>query len=268
TYEAGFSQWPPVGAVTRLHLGADGALSATAPARTTTASFRPNPAVRPADDLAGSANAWAAQPRYHWTEVPAANGVAFQTPAFTTDTTIVGPASLDLMLKSTAKVTDLQVTVTEVQPHGTCSSGAGCSSTGPVEEYVTSGFLRSSNRTLTAASTALDPVPTYLAADRKNLPAGRFTLVRIPVDPIAHTFRAGTSLRIVLSAPGGDRPSWTFLTPATDNKVVDTLALGGADGSSLVVNEVAGVVPTAALPACGSLRGEPCRADAALGNQS
>jgi hypothetical protein len=44
--------------------------------------------------------------------------------------------------------------------------------------------------------------------------------------------------------------------------------LGGTNGSSLVVNEVAGVVPTPTLPACGALRGEPCRAYAPLGNQS
>jgi hypothetical protein len=91
--------------------------------------------------------------------------------------------------------------------------------------------------------------------------------VRIPVDPIAHTFRAGTRLRIVISAPGGDRPSWTFDTPATHGAVVDTVALGGPHGSSLVVNEVGGVVPSSALPACGALRGEPCRAYAPLGNQ-
>ena len=35
-----------------------------------TASFRPDPSVRPADDLAASANAWAAQPPYNWTTVP------------------------------------------------------------------------------------------------------------------------------------------------------------------------------------------------------
>jgi hypothetical protein len=121
---------------------------------------------------------------------------------------------------------------------------------------------------LTSASTALDPVPTYLAADKKNLPTGTFTLVRIPVDPIAHSFRAGTSLRIVISAPGGDRPSWTFETPATHNQVVDTVALGGSRGSTLVVNEVGGVVPPTALPACGALRGEPCRAYTLLGNEA
>jgi uncharacterized protein len=255
TYSAGFSSWPPAGTVTTFSLGSDGSLSAKPAPAATTASFRPNPAVRPADDLSSSANAWAAQPPYNWTTVPAANGIAFQTPAFTSDTTIVGDASLNLMLKSTAKVTDLQVTVTEVRPGET------------QEEYITSGFLRSSNRTLSSASTALDPVPTYLAADKKNLPSGTFTLVRIPVDPIAHTFRAGTRLRIVISAPGGDRPSWTFETPATHNDVVDTVALGGNDGSTLVVNEVAGVVPTPGLPACGALRGEPCRPYALLGNQ-
>jgi predicted acyl esterase len=269
TFEAGFSQWPPAGTVVRYSLGPNGTLSTTPPTTRTTAGFRPNPAVRPADDLASSANAWAAQPPYNWTTVPAPNGIAFQTPVFTKDTTIVGPASLDLMLKSTAAVTDLQVTVTEVRPEGLCTDQtAGCTNSSPLEQYITSGFLRSSNRTLTAASTALDPVPTYLASDKKNLPPGRFTLVRIPVDPIAHTFRAGTALRIVISAPGGDRPSWTFQTPATHNQVLDTVSLGGASGSTLVVNQVAGVVPTPTLPACGALRGEPCRAYQPLGNQT
>jgi hypothetical protein len=172
------------------------------------------------------------------------------------------------MLKSTAPVTDLQVTVTEVRQ--TCVGDEICPQEAlpGKEEYITSGFLRSSNRTLSSASTALDPVPTYLASDKKNLPAGKFTLVRIPVDPIAHTFRAGTSLRIVISAPGGDRPSWTFETPATHNKVVDTVALGGVAGSSFVVNEVAGVTPTATSPTCGALRGEPCRNYVPEGNQT
>lgn len=255
-YDAGFPTWPAPGTTVRLGLGPRGTLFTGAPPHSSTVAFRPDPAARPADDLPASANAWAAQPPYDWTTVPAANGVAFETPAFTTATTIVGPASLNLRLKSTAPVTDLQVTVTEVRPGET------------QEEYVTSGFLRSSDRTPSSASTPLDPVPTYQVADRHALPAGRFTLVRIPVDPIAHTFRPGTRLRIVISAPGGDRPSWTFRTPATHGAVLDTVAIGGAGGSALVVDEVAGVVPTAPLPACGALRGEPCRAYTRLGNQS
>jgi hypothetical protein len=80
-------------------------------------------------------------------------------------------------------------------------------------------------------------------------------------------FRAGTRLRIVISAPGGDRPEWAFATPTTDNRVLDSVALGAAAGSSLVVNMVSGVQAPAAMPVCGALRGEPCRPYKALGNQ-
>jgi hypothetical protein len=127
--------------------------------------------------------------------------------------------------------------------------------------------LRSSNRTLTKASTALNPVPTYRAADRRNLVPGRYTLVRIPIDPIAHVFRAGTRLRVVVSAPGGDRPEWAFQTPLTADNILDTVAMGPGTRSSLVVNVAAGVDAPAAMPACGSLRGEPCRTYSTLGNQ-
>jgi hypothetical protein len=187
--------------------------------------------------------------------VPAENGIAFETEPFGAMTTVVGPASLDLYLKSSAAETDLQVTVTEVRPGDT------------EEEYVTSGFLASSNRTMAAGSTALDPVPTYLGADLRPLPKGSYTLVRIPVDPIGHVFRAGTRLRIVISAPGGDRPAWAFQTPVTANKVLDTVAMGSAVASSLVLDTVAAVPAPAAMPACGALRGEPCRPYVALGNQ-
>jgi predicted acyl esterase len=256
TFQAGFSTWPPTESIVRYSLGPGGSLDTNPPHGSSTVTFRPNAAVRPADDLSSSANAWAAQPPYDWTPVPAANGISFETPVFTEATTIVGPASLDLRLESTARVTDLQVTVTEVQPGET------------EEAYITSGFLSTSYRTLSAASTVLDPVPTYLASDRHNMPRGHFSLVRIPIDPIAYSFRPGTRLRIVISAPGGDRPSWMFDTPATHGSVIDTVALQSVDGSSLVVNEVRGVVPTTTLPACGALRGEPCRAYSPLGNQT
>ncbi|MGH9045826.1 MAG: CocE/NonD family hydrolase C-terminal non-catalytic domain-containing protein, partial [Acidimicrobiales bacterium] len=256
TASVGFSTWPPKGEVTRYFLGPDGSLTTAKAAKSTSASFRPNPAVRPATDLASSANAWAAQPPYDWTDVPAVNGIAFQSAPFKAMTTIIGPASLDLYLKSSAPVTDLQATVTEVRPGDR------------EEEYVTSGFLDSADRTLGASSSELDPVPTYLGSQRRPLPRGRYTLVRIPIDPIGHVFRAGTRLRIVISAPGGDRPSWAFLTPNTADRVLDTVALGGVAGSSLVVNVVPGVAAPAAMPACGALRGEPCRPYRPLGNQS
>ncbi len=251
TASAGFASWPPAGRITRYHLGAQGTLSTRRGARGEI-GFRPNPAVRPATDLPPSANAWAAQPPYDWTIVPAANGLGFETAPFAASTTIVGPASLELYLRSNAKVSDLQVTVSEVRPGG------------KEEEYVTSGFLRSSNQLLAPGSSALDPIPTYLASEHRSLSGMHATLLRIPIDPIAHVFRAGTRLRIVLSAPGGDRPEWAFATPDTHDRVLDTVELGR---STLVV-DVVNVHPQTAMPACGALRGEPCRPDSPLSNET
>jgi predicted acyl esterase len=253
TYEAGFTSWPPQGAVTRYYFGTHGTLG-THPGPSAATSFRPDPSARPATDLP-TGNAWAAQPPYIWTTVPTEAAVAFETSPFASATTVVGPVSLDLWLKSTAEVSDLQATVSEVRPGETG------------EEYITSGFLRSANRTLSSLSTTLMPVPTYLASDRRPLRPGRFTEVRIPIDPIAHTFRADTRLRVVISAPGGDRPAWAFDSPTTHGTATDTLALGGVEASSLAVNLVTGVAPAAALPACGALRGEPCRTYVPAANQ-
>jgi hypothetical protein len=92
-----------------------------------------------------------------------------------------------------------------------------------------------------------------------------YRLDKIPIDPIAHTFRPGTELRIVISAPGGDRPSWEFDT--VDHGQSATVGIGGIAASALIVNKVASVNSTSTLPTCGSLRGEPCRALRAEGNQ-
>jgi hypothetical protein len=254
TYSAGYTQWPPSGQVSTYYLGAGGSLAAQAPAISGRASFTLDPKARPATSLPIGDNPWVAAPAWNWTTVPAADGIGFQTAPFTRDTTIAGPATLDLWVKAAAAVEDYQVTVTEVRP----SAGR--------EEYVTSGFLRSSNRVEQGNSTALFTDPTYLASQARRLSSSRYSLVKIPVDPIVHTFRAGTELRLVLSAPGGDRPSWAFAT--LDHGQRATVAFGGKVASALVVDIVQGVSATAILPTCGTLRGEPCRVYQAEGNQA
>ena len=254
-WEQGFSTWPPRRAIaTTFYLGAGGQLSTRRPG-SSSASFRPNPALRPATDLAPSANPWSAQPPYDWTPVVGSEGLGFISAPLRNDTVVVGPASLNLMLASTAANTDIQATISEVRPDGE-------------EMYITSGFLRASDRALNRrASSALHPVPTYLASTARPLPRGRFVEVRIPIDPIAYAFRAGSRIRITLSAPGGDRPEWAFDTFQTRGKVLDTVALGGLRPSSLVLAVVPGLVPSDAQPACPSLRGEPCRRYVPAGNR-
>lgn len=132
------------------------------------------------------------------------------------------------------------------------------------EEYVTSGFLRSSNQVDPSDSTKLFTDPSYLAKDARELSPSSYRLVKIPIDPVVHTFRAGTELRVVISAPGGDRPSWEFDT--LDNGQSATVGLDGVAGSSLEVDLVQNVHNTHVLPACGTLRGEPCRTYQPEGN--
>jgi uncharacterized protein len=254
TYSADLSSWPPNGAVTKLRLGPGGALETRKPAVKGSASFTLDPSVRPATSLPPGDNPWAAQPDWDWTPVPPADGIGFETAPFTVPTTIAGPATLDLWVKSGTPVEDFQATITEVRPQA------------QQEEYVTSGFLRSDYQADNPDSTALFTDPTYQQGDERALSPTRYSLVKIPIDPIVHTFRPGTALRVVVSAPGGDRPEWTFDTLDAGQQA--KVGLGGHVASALVVDVVQGVDATPSLPACGSLRGEPCRAYVPEGNQA
>jgi hypothetical protein len=254
SYSAAFTQWPPKGKVRTYYFGASGAMNDKRLKPTATsgsATFTLDPSARPAIDLSPSANPWAADPPWNWTTVPAVDGIAFQTTPFTKDTTFVGPATLELWVKSSTPVEDFQATVTEVRPSAN------------QEEYITSGFLRSSNQTPLSDSTSLFTDPNYYDA-ATNLSPTSYKLVRIPIDPIAHTFRPGTELRVVVSAPGGDRPLWSFDT--VDSGQSATVGFGPVAASALVINQVH-VNVTTSLPTCGTLRGEPCRSYQAEGNQ-
>ena len=257
-WEANFAAWPPPAATTTtLDLGTGGTMTPTTSAHLTseaTASFQPNPAARPATDLPSTANVWAAQPPYNWTPVTGSDGLGFVSPVLSKNLVVVGPASLNLKIRSTALDTDLQATVTEVMPNGK-------------EMYVQSGFLRASDRALTrATSTATHPVPTYRAQAARALPRDGYTKVRIPIDPIGFAFRAGDRIRVTITAPGGTRPEWAFATYQTGGHVTDTVALGGSQPSSLVLSVVPGIKVPDAPPVCGSLRGQPCRDYVRAGN--
>ncbi len=158
TYSASAAQWPPAGKDETWWFGSGGVLSTRgrAPKAAGSDTVVLDPGARPADDLP-TGNAWAAAPPWDWTPVPAADGAGYQTAPFTSATTIAGPATLDLWVTSASPVVDLQATVTEVRP----SDGQ--------EEYVTSGFLRSSDQVDLPLSTGLFTVPSYLASDARDL---------------------------------------------------------------------------------------------------
>ena len=92
------------------------------------------------------------------------------------------------------------------------------------------------------------------------MPRGAFTLVRVPIFPVAHAFRAGSRIRVTVQAPGGDRPRWAFST-VDRGRHANTVTLGGARASRLVLPVVAGATAQGTpLPPPTALRGEPSRA--------
>ena len=215
-----------------------------------TASYLALPDATPATFYEGSGNGvWAADVEYDWQQGGAGTYAAFITQPLPADTAVVGSGSVDLWIESNLGDTDLEVTVSEVTPDGN-------------EVYVQSGWLRASHRALDeAASTRLRPVHTHRESDAAPLPDGEPTLVRVELFPFAHVFRAGSQVRLTVDAPGGNRAIWEFVTIASGEKVTITSDVERTSALVLPVVDLAalGINVPAARPACGALRGQPCR---------
>jgi hypothetical protein len=182
-------------------------------------------------------------------KVPDAPGgyAAYTSAPLARDLVAAGPASLDLWLTSTRPDTDLQVTVTEVRPDGQ-------------ETYVQRGWLRVSQRRLDPRlSTALRPYQTHRRLDVQSLVPGAPTLARVEVFPFAHAFRRGSRLRVWVDAPTGATGLWGFsFLPAPS---VNAVLHDPAHPSRLVLGVLPGAAARAPLPACDTLRNQPCRPD-------
>ena len=101
-----------------------------------------------------------------------------------------------------------------------------------------------------------------------RLPKGVLSLVRVPLLPVGHAFRAGSRLRVVVQPPGGNRPAWAFAALSYDHDVRLTVARSTAHPSRVVLPVVAGVDVPTRRPKCGSLRGQPCREYAPAANSN
>ena len=213
-------------------------------------SYSADPTALPATfydgtDQGGGNGVWRANVTYDWRSLPGGTGLGYITPPLATDTVVAGSGSVDLWIQSDAADTDLEVTITEVRPDGT-------------EIYVQSGWLRASHRALDeVASTDLHPVHTHSKDDAADLPAGEFVPVRVDLFPFAHPFRAGSQIRLTIDAPGNSRAIWAFRT-ISDGETV-TVAHDAERPSNLVLSVVPVTVTATMPPACGSLRGQPCR---------
>jgi uncharacterized protein len=248
TFEKRFSQWPPTETVPeRWYFHGDGSLQTDPPMETDSASsFELDPNAGDDGILAPGGDVWDPLPDYDWHELEPGHAAAFISAPLAQDLVMVGTGSVDLWIKSNEDDADLQVTLTEVRPDGK-------------EMYVQSGWLRASQRALSADATTLWPDQTHLAADASPLPAGQWTQARVAIAGFAHVFRAGSRIRVSVDTPGNSRAVWTFKLLTFPNQAVDTIAHEALYPSSVVLPVIPDVAVTTPLPPCPSLRGQPCR---------
>jgi uncharacterized protein len=250
-FEASFARFPLPGThAESWYLGTHGVLRIARPGSPGVDAFTWNPHARPATDFRGNTGPgglWGATPRYRWAVDPAGTALSYVSAPLTQDVVVVGAGALQGWLEAPTPDVDLQVTVSEVRPDG-------------VQTFVQSGWLRASERKLDrSASTPLEPVLSMRRADAAPLPRGRFVRVVVPLYYEGHVYRAGSRIRVTISAPGGDQPTWAFaeLTPGRPTTV--RVARGRVMPSRLVLPVVPGVGVPTGLPPCPGLRGEPCR---------
>lgn len=251
-FATSFDTWPPApDAARRFYLQPGGQLAAAPPIRRqSSSSYTPDLEEGQRGVLAPGARIWDRVPEWDWRDPSPTHGVAFESEPLAANVVTVGPASVDLWVRSTASDADLEVTISEVRADG-------------VEVYVQSGWLRASHRRLDEqASTPLFPRHTHLEKDAAPLPAGEFSNIRVAVDAFAHVFRAGSKVRLAVDTPGGSRADWRFELLELPEDAVHELAHDAARPSSLLLPVVPGVEVPSEVPPCPGLRGQMCRSAA------
>jgi len=236
-FEQSFARFPLPGTqAASWYLSAGGALGSAVSTPRSVDEFIWSPRVRGATDFTGNTGPgglWGARPDYHWTQNPSGTALSYLTAPLPANVVVVGAGALHAWIAASAPKVDLQVTVSEVRPDG-------------LETYVQSGWLRA------------------------GLHRGRFTSVTVPLYYEGHVYRAGSRIRVTISAPGGDQPSWAFanLLPGRDRRATVRVAYSRAMPSRLVLPVVPGVAVPTGLPPCPGLRGEPCRSYRPLANRT
>ncbi len=216
--------------------------------------FKWAPDARPPTDFtgnpgSGSGGLWTASPVYEWTQHPPGRALSYVSRKLKEDTSVLGAGEVQAWVRSSARNVDLQATISEVRPDGK-------------ETFVQSGWLRTGARKLDRKLSALTtPEPSLRRKDARTLPKGRWVKVRIPLYYEGHVYRAGSRLRVTVSAPGGDQPIWAFAETSTDPSGQPWVAIAHSRRypSRLVLPVVPGLGAPTPLPPCPGLRGQPCR---------
>ncbi|MEX0768019.1 MAG: CocE/NonD family hydrolase [Microthrixaceae bacterium] len=252
-YVQTFDTWPPENIQAQtLFTAPDGSLTESASTSDSADLFDEyiaDPAARPEtsqDNSEGKPLANFKDEPNNWVPLVSGKGLGYSSSPLSQDVMIAGASSFDAYIEASKPDTDLQVTLSEVRPDGK-------------EMYVQTGWLRATHRKIDPKrSTPTDPYQTHRAKDAEPLTAGTPQLARVQIFPVVYTFRAGSRIRVSVSAPGGDRPIWTF-NSVDDGTTAVKLFRSAQYPSALVLAVVEGATAGAPLPPCGTLRGQQCR---------
>jgi predicted acyl esterase len=268
-FEHSFSRLPIPGTTARFwYLGPGGTLS-NRPARHRgadqyTSSARALPLTDYGSNtggggLWGNASEW----QWKWNPNPSGTAVSYVSARLKRNAVVVGAGAVHLWVRSSTPNVDLQATLSEVRPDGN-------------ETFVQDGWMRADERALSTSSnnlfkqpsTLLEPIPSELASDVRPMPKGRFVELVIPLYFEGHVYRAGSRIRITIAAPNGAQPVWSFSETVPHGSATVAIAFSPRMRSSLILPVVPGVSVPTGLPACPSLRNEPCRPYVALVNRT
>ncbi|HEY3833873.1 MAG TPA: CocE/NonD family hydrolase [Acidimicrobiia bacterium] len=269
SYEHDFSSLPVPGTTARTwYLGPNGSLTASKATKSATNSFTWNAAALGLSDYGGNTGGgglWgnASQWAWNWQPNPAGSAVSYVSAPLAANTTVIGSGAAYLWVKSSTPDVDLQVTISEVRPDGN-------------ETFVQNGYIRASERKLSTnsnnmfkqPSTTLQPIPTFAPGDAAPMPAGKYVEVAVPLYYEGHAYRAGSRIRVTIAAPNGAQPVWSFAETVPSSTAGVSIAFSPSMPSSIVLPVVPGLSVPSALPACPSLRNEPCRAYTSLVNKA
>jgi predicted acyl esterase len=254
TFEDSFSSFPIPGTFARSwYLAPSGGLGDTPPRHRGANRFTWNARALAATDFtgdpeSGAGGLWTTTPHYTWNPNPPGTSVSYMTAPLSSTMVVIGAGAVHVWVRASTRNVDLQATVSEVRPDGK-------------ETFVQNGWIRANERKLDQRkSTLLEPVPSLRATDVKRLPRRRFVEVTIPLYYEGHVYRAGSRIKLTVAAPGGDAPVWAFAYASPSRTANVAIAFSKKMPSRLILPVVPGVNVPTGLPACPSLRGEPCRA--------
>jgi predicted acyl esterase len=268
-FEQSFSSFPIPGTEAKSwYFGPEGTMSETKPTSEGVDTYTSDASALPPTDFGpstGSGGLWgdSTQWEWNWLQPPQGDAVSYVSAPLKEDTTAIGGGAVTVWVKSSTPDVDLQATVSEVRPDG-------------IETFVQNGWERASERKLAKSKknilaqkpTVLQPIPTMLASDLQPMPSNEFVPVTIPLYFEGHAYRAGSRIRVTIAAPNGTQPIWSFAhTEPEGSTASEQVAFSPSMPSSVTLPIVPGVSVPSELPACPSLRNEPCRTYQPLVNE-